>query len=60
LILVCQPGGFEKFFEKEMGKEMEGVHDAISAENNNMKQVMARHGMELLGPPLFRPLRQMH
>jgi len=56
-ILVCQPGGFEKFFE-EMGKEMEGV-DQLTAQNK-MKEVMARSGMELLGPPLFKPLRQQH
>jgi len=57
LILVCQPGGFEKFFE-EMGNEMAKV-DNPSAENK-MKEVMAKYGMELLGPPLFKPLRQQH
>jgi quercetin dioxygenase-like cupin family protein len=57
LILVCQPGGFEKFFE-EMGNEMEKV-DSSSAQNK-MKEVMAKYGMELLGPPLFKPLRQQH
>jgi len=57
LILVCQPGGFEKFFE-EMGSEMEKV-DRASAQNK-MKEVMAKYGMELLGPPLFKPLRQQH
>jgi len=57
LILICQPGGFENFFE-EMGKEMEGV-DA-SAAQNKMKEVMAKYGMELLGPPLFKPLSQQH
>ena len=55
LILVCQPGGFEKFFE-EMGNEMERV-DSQNAQNK-MKEVMAKYGMELLGPPLFKPLRQ--
>lgn len=57
LILVCQPGGFEKFFE-EMGNEMEKV-DSPSAQNK-MKEVMAKYGMELLGPPLLKPLRQQH
>ncbi len=57
LILVCQPGGFENFFE-EMGKEMEKA-DSASAQNK-MKEVMAKYGMELLGPPLFKPLRQQH
>lgn len=55
LILVCQPGGFEKFFE-EMGSEMAKASD--SAANQRMKEVMAKHGMELLGPPLLKPLRQ--
>jgi quercetin dioxygenase-like cupin family protein len=54
LILVCQPGGFEKFFE-EMGSEMEKV-DSPHAQTK-MKEVMAKYGMELLGPPLFKPLR---
>jgi len=57
LILVCQPGGFEKFFE-EMGNEMQRV-DSSSAQNK-MKEVMAKYGVELLGPPLFKPLSQQH
>ena len=57
LILVCQPGGFENYFE-ELGNEMEKV-DSASAQNK-MKEVMAKYGMELLGPPLFKPLRQQH
>jgi mannose-6-phosphate isomerase-like protein (cupin superfamily) len=57
LILVCQPGGFEKFFE-EMGSEMAMV-DAAGAQEK-MKAVMAKYGMELLGPPLFKPLRTDH
>lgn len=57
LILVCQPGGFEKFFE-EMGAEMAKV-DSASAQNK-MREVMAKYGMELLGPPLFKPLRNEH
>lgn len=58
LILVCLPGGFEKFFD-EMGREMANVHDTAGAEKT-MKEVMARYDMELLGPPLFKPLRAMH
>lgn len=58
LILVCQPGGFEKFFD-EMGREMADVHDAEAA-TRKMKDVMAKYGIELLGPPLFKPLRQLH
>ena len=48
-------GGFEKFFE-EMGKQMADVHDAAATEKT-MREVMAKHGMELLGPPLFKPSR---
>jgi len=54
LILICLPGGFEKFFE-EMGSAMAGA-TAASAEQK-MRAVMAHHDMELLGPPLFKPLR---
>jgi quercetin dioxygenase-like cupin family protein len=57
LILVCQPGGFEKFFE-EMGNSMAKVDNAGAQQK--MKDVMAKYGMELLGPPLFKPLRQQH
>jgi mannose-6-phosphate isomerase-like protein (cupin superfamily) len=57
VILVCQPGGFEKFFE-EMGNEVQGV-DSSNAQNK-MKEVMAKNGMELLGPPIFKPLVQQH
>jgi quercetin dioxygenase-like cupin family protein len=57
LILICQPGGFEKFFE-EIGIEMERAGSASS--ESKMKAVMAKYGMELLGPPLFKPLRPQH
>ena len=57
LILVCQPGGFEKFVE-EMGNELQKV-DGPGAQNK-MKEVMAKYGMELLGPPLLKTLRQQH
>jgi mannose-6-phosphate isomerase-like protein (cupin superfamily) len=57
LILVCQPGGFEKFFE-EMGAAMADANSATA--EAKMKAVMANHGMELLGPPLFKPLRPIH
>ena len=56
LILVCQPGGFEKFFN-EMGQEMEATHAGDASVAAKMKAVMAKYGMEMLGPPLFRPLR---
>jgi len=57
LILVCQPGGFEKFFE-EMGSSLE--HESSADATQKMKEIMAKFGMELLGPPLFKPLRQQH
>lgn len=57
LILVCQPGGFEKFFE-EMGNEMAKVSGPEAQQK--MKEVMAKYGMELLGPPLFKALRGEH
>src|SRR5689334_15831792 len=44
LILMCQPGGFEKFFD-EMGN--------VPANKKNpaaMKELMAKYGMEMLGP----------
>jgi len=47
LILMCQPGGFEKFFD-EMGNV---PIDKKSPEV--MKALMAKYGMELLGPPIF-------
>lgn len=57
LVLICLPGGFEKFFE-EMGNEMAHVDPAST--QKKMAEVMAKYGMELLGPPLFKPLRQQH
>ena len=47
LILMCQPGGFEKFFD-EMGNV---PMDKKSPER--MRDLMAKYGMEMLGPPIF-------
>jgi quercetin dioxygenase-like cupin family protein len=47
LILMCQPGGFEKFFD-EMGKV---PMDKKSPDT--MRDLMAKYGMEMLGPPIF-------
>jgi quercetin dioxygenase-like cupin family protein len=47
LILLCQPGGFEKFFD-EIG--------SVSMTKKNaetMRAIMAKYGMEMLGPPIF-------
>jgi len=50
------PGGFEEFFD-EIGSEMLIVPPGSPAANHKMKNVMAKYGMEWLGPPLFKPLR---
>ena len=50
LLMACQPGGFEKFFD-EIGK--------ISATDTaQIKKVMAKYGMDYAGPPLFGAWRQ--
>jgi len=46
LILMCQPGGFEKFFD-EIGKV---PMDKKSPDT--MRSLMAKYGMEMLGPPI--------
>jgi mannose-6-phosphate isomerase-like protein (cupin superfamily) len=47
LILVCQPGGFEKFFD-EIGNVPMDKKNA-----DTMKELMAKYGVEMLGPPIF-------
>jgi mannose-6-phosphate isomerase-like protein (cupin superfamily) len=47
LIAICQPGGFEKFLD-ELGNTPAGQMNEA-----RMKEVMARYGMEYLGPPLL-------
>jgi mannose-6-phosphate isomerase-like protein (cupin superfamily) len=47
LILMCQPGGFEKFFD-EMGNVPANKKSPAA-----MKELMAKYGMEMLGPPIF-------
>ena len=49
IILLCQPGGFENFFDAA-GK---GMMDKASPAQ--MEQIMNRYGMEMLGPPIFPP-----
>ena len=52
LLVACQPGGFEKFFDA-LGSIPEGnVSDA------SIRRVMAKYGMEVVGPPLFGLWRQ--
>ena len=47
LLVACQPGGFEKFFDA-LGR----IPDA-NVNEAAIKGVMARYGMEVVGPPLF-------
>lgn len=44
---MCQPGGFEKFFDK-MGN-VPGDRKGPDV----MMDLMAKYGMEMLGPPIF-------
>lgn len=46
MILMCQPGGFENFFD-ELAK--------AGADMVDMNRAMAKYGMEMVGPPLFAP-----
>ena len=59
LILVCFPGGFEKFFE-EMGATMAKVEPGSPNASKKMAAVFAKYGMEMLGPPLLKPMRPQH
>jgi mannose-6-phosphate isomerase-like protein (cupin superfamily) len=47
LILVCQPGGFEKFFDEIGDVPMN------KKSPETMRDIMAKYGMEMLGPPIF-------
>lgn len=47
LILMCQPGGFEKFFDEIGSVPMDKKNEST------MKELMAQYGMEMLGPPIF-------
>ena len=47
LLLLCQPGGFEHFFDEI------GSVPADSKSPQKMKTLMAKYGMDMLGPPLF-------
>ena len=49
LLLVNQPGGFEKFFD-ELGKLPRNMTDA---DMKVMDELAGRFGMEMLGPPIF-------
>jgi mannose-6-phosphate isomerase-like protein (cupin superfamily) len=47
LILMCQPGGFEKFFD-DIGKV-----PLDKKSPDTMQDLMAKYGMEMLGPLIF-------
>jgi mannose-6-phosphate isomerase-like protein (cupin superfamily) len=51
LILMCLPGGFEKFFD-ELGK-FPSLNPNDPAEMHKLHELHAKYGMELLGPPIF-------
>jgi hypothetical protein len=52
-ILLCQPGGFEKFFDEAAQGPPLTSQDA--ADLHKLHLLHAKYGMELLGPPLFPP-----
>jgi quercetin dioxygenase-like cupin family protein len=52
LLMACQPGGFEKFFD-----ELSKISATDPAE---IKKVMAKYGMDYAGPPLFGVWRRQH
>jgi len=54
LIAICQPGGFEKFLD-ELGNTPAGQMNEA-----RMEEVMAKYGMEYLGPPLLGSWRHQH
>jgi hypothetical protein len=51
LILMCLPGGFEKFFD-ELGKSPL-LNSKEPSEIRQLHELHAKYGMELLGPPIF-------
>ena len=55
LILVCQPGGFEKFFD-ELSSTMEQFPGDSPAAHAKVAEVLAKYGMEMVGPPLLGSL----
>jgi quercetin dioxygenase-like cupin family protein len=49
LILVCTPGGFERFFDETAKAILD------KAPMDKMAQIMSKYGCDPLGPPLFPP-----
>ena len=52
LLVACQPGGFERFFNE--------LSTIPTSTLSLLKQVLAKYGMKYLGPPLFGPWRDEH
>jgi quercetin dioxygenase-like cupin family protein len=52
MILLCQPGGFENFFDALAKAEDD------KAPPTEMARLLEQFGMEMLGPPLFAPATQ--
>ena len=51
VILMCQPGGFEKFFdEASQGPPLTSQDPTVL---HQLHALHAKYGMELLGPPIF-------
>lgn len=51
VILLCEPGGFEKFFEE--ASQMPPLTSQDPTDLQKLHALHAKYGMELLGPPLF-------
>jgi len=50
LILMCQPAGFEKFFDEAAQLPL---YSQDPAELQKLHELHAKYGMELVGPPIF-------
>jgi hypothetical protein len=54
LILMCQPAGFEGFFDEA---EQLPLYSQDPAELQKLHELHAKYGMELVGPPILRQPR---
>jgi quercetin dioxygenase-like cupin family protein len=51
VILLCEPGGFERFFEE--ASQMPPLTSQNPTDLQKLHALHAKYGMDLLGPPLF-------